>query len=413
MWTVVIFIEENSIETIPLKWLLGGDGNLAYWPSVKGLKLNSMIVNCAEPTSNWEIFEIRFPNNTKKIYDNFLKARKACNRKTEESDVLSEGDYSLKRLRKQKKMESSDEEEDCFLSRLPNPPALPNNSLFSPVATKPVLQLKSSSTDENTLFEDINSPSSSNSTPRVDIIAFEPAFEPQFSSCSGPVNHSNRDLETPFPSTSNSIEIMDFMSHVDATDAMEMSKENSESTPKSKTTTSKSKVHGTPDNRILRQLVLLNHKVDLLSTDVTKILDKMTTDDTLVLEDTEIENYFPVKNDEELNNFELFLSEDRNHNKFIQYVTKLGGSTLPEAVRRTMERVISDDLIQQYSWLGQKHKKIFGILRMAQGMKDGIKRNKILQESVTEAGIECCMRNWMRHAKDRINKRSKKAAVIR
>ncbi|CAG9818608.1 unnamed protein product [Phaedon cochleariae] len=153
--------------------------------------------------------------------------------------------------------------------------------------------------------------------------------------------------------------------------------------------------------------------MDLISTDVTKLLDKMSTDDTLVLEDKEIEHHFPINNDEELNSFELFLSEDKNHNKFIQYVSRLGGSTLPEAVRRAMERVISDDLIQNYSWLGQKGKQNFGVLIMAQGMKDGIKRNKILQKSVTEASIECCMRNWMRHAKDRINKRSKKAAVIR
>lgn len=48
---------------------------------------------------------------------------------------------------------------------------------------------------------------------------------------------------------------------------------------------------------------------------------------------------------------------------------KLGGATLAEAVRRTMERVIEDDFIQQYSWLGQKQKKVFGALKTAQGMK--------------------------------------------
>lgn len=75
MWTVVIFIKENSIETIPLKWLLGSEGNLAYWPAVKGVKLNSMIVNCAEPSTNWDIFEIRFPNNTKKLYGEIVHSQ--------------------------------------------------------------------------------------------------------------------------------------------------------------------------------------------------------------------------------------------------------------------------------------------------------------------------------------------------
>lgn len=79
-------------------------------------------------------------------------------------------------------------------------------------------------------------------------------------------------------------------------------------------------MHYVSDNRILRQLVLLNHKVDSISSDVTKIIEKMTTDETIILEDTEIENYFPLKNDEELNDFELFLSDDRNHQKFVRYL---------------------------------------------------------------------------------------------
>ncbi|CAG9821292.1 unnamed protein product [Phaedon cochleariae] len=378
MWTVVIFVEENSIETVPLKWLIGTEENLSYWPAVKGIKLNSMIVNCAEPTRDWEIFEIRFPNNNKKTYDNFLKARMACSRMAEDSDVLSEGD-SLKRSRKPKKIYSSDEEEGCSQSRLPHPPALPDKSFVPPLK----------------------------------------------SSCSGLDVHVDDDVDISCPSTTSSmcsVEIIDHLSDVDSISMDNMGKENAESTPSICRTVKQ--VHGTPknvnhkqlnqsDNRILRQLVVLNHKVDMLSSDITKILEKMTTDNTLIPdEDVEMENYFPIKTDEELNNFELYLFNDRNHQKFTQYVTKLGGSTLSEAVRRAMERTVKDELIQQFSWMGQKQKNKFGDLKIAQAMKDGIKRNVILKDSVTEASIESCMKNWMRHAKDRLQKRAKKATTI-
>ncbi|CAG9820689.1 unnamed protein product [Phaedon cochleariae] len=360
MWTVVIFVEENSIETVPLKWLIGTEENLSYWPAVKGIKLNSMIVNCAEPTRDWEIFEIRFPNNNKKTYDNFLKARMACSRMAEDSDVLSEGD-SLKRSRKPKKIYSSDEEEGCSQSRLPHPPALPDKSFVSPSTSKSVV------TQNSMIDKDISLPRSNS---KVNIIAFVPPLK---SSCSGLDVHVDDDVDISCPSTTSSmcsVEIIDHLSDVDSISMDNMGKENSESTPSICRTVKQ--VHGTPknvnhkqlnqsDNRILRQLVVLNHKVDMLSSDITKILEKMTTDNTLIPdEDVEMENYFPIKTDEELNNFELYLFNDRNHQKFTQYVTKLGGSTLSEAVRRAMERTVKDELIQQFSWMGQKQKNKFG-----------------------------------------------------
>ncbi|CAH1117619.1 unnamed protein product [Phaedon cochleariae] len=369
MWTVVIFVEENSIETVPLKWLIGTEENLSYWPAVKGIKLNSMIVNCAEPTRDWEIFEIRFPNNNKKTYENFLKARMACSRMAEDSDVLSEGD-SLKRSRKPKKIYSSDEEEGCSQSRLPHPPALPDKSFVSPSTSKSVV------TQNSMIDKDISLPRSNS---KVNIIAFVPPLK---SSCSGLDVHVDDDVDISCPSTTSSmcsVEIIDHLSDVDSISMDNMGKENSESTPSICRTVKQ--VHGTPknvnhkqlnqsDNRILRQLVVLNHKVDMLSSDITKILEKMTTDNTLIPdEDVEMENYFPIKTDEELNNFELYLFNDRNHQKFTQYVTKLGGSTLSEAVRRAMERTVKDELIQQFSWMGQKQKNKFGDLKIAQAMK--------------------------------------------
>lgn len=63
MWAIVIFINENSVECVPLNWIV--QNNKCYWPPYKGSKLNSAIAICEEPEDNWILHKVRRINENK------------------------------------------------------------------------------------------------------------------------------------------------------------------------------------------------------------------------------------------------------------------------------------------------------------------------------------------------------------
>jgi hypothetical protein len=56
-WTVVHFIEEESVEAVPTSWI---HGETCYWPPFIGSKLTHCISNCEKPVLNtWTLHKIR------------------------------------------------------------------------------------------------------------------------------------------------------------------------------------------------------------------------------------------------------------------------------------------------------------------------------------------------------------------
>lgn len=67
MWTVVIFIDENSVEVIPTSWLIPNK-NLCFWPPNDD-RIATKIGGCVEPDAKtWKLFKIRFPGGNMKSY---------------------------------------------------------------------------------------------------------------------------------------------------------------------------------------------------------------------------------------------------------------------------------------------------------------------------------------------------------
>lgn len=75
------------------------------------------------------------------------------------------------------------------------------------------------------------------------------------------------------------------------------------------------------DSRVLRQLVLINNKIDNLSKDICCILEKQERLDrasTMTTEDGEaIDQDFPLKSVEEIDNFEEALQNKEYYAKFV------------------------------------------------------------------------------------------------
>lgn len=55
-WTVVKFIEENSVEAIPTTWLVGSDH--CYWPSYTQQKIQHVIKRHEEANTCWPLHRI-------------------------------------------------------------------------------------------------------------------------------------------------------------------------------------------------------------------------------------------------------------------------------------------------------------------------------------------------------------------
>lgn len=62
-WTVVKFIEENSVEAVPTSWIK--DNKHCLWPSLQYNKVIQAIRNNQEPDVDWPLYEITiFRNST-------------------------------------------------------------------------------------------------------------------------------------------------------------------------------------------------------------------------------------------------------------------------------------------------------------------------------------------------------------
>nr|XP_023013060.1 uncharacterized protein LOC111503073 isoform X3 [Leptinotarsa decemlineata] len=109
-WTIVEFIEENSVEAVPTTWLLGS--HKCYWPPFPKEKLVSSIRKNEGPNTCWPLHDIvRFGDAT---YDDYLLART----KTKKAEIYSE-------------LNSDTDEETYFSPKLPQPPKIHNKELPS------------------------------------------------------------------------------------------------------------------------------------------------------------------------------------------------------------------------------------------------------------------------------------------
>lgn len=76
MWQIVIFMKDNTIECVPVKWIFENESKklCCYWPPCKSsIKLNSMLTSCAELEAHWEIYCIEIFGE--KIYGMILIMR--------------------------------------------------------------------------------------------------------------------------------------------------------------------------------------------------------------------------------------------------------------------------------------------------------------------------------------------------
>ncbi|CAG9818137.1 unnamed protein product [Phaedon cochleariae] len=125
-WTVVLFLKDSSISTVPSKWLssLTGENKEleCFWPNKK---IRQHIQNASDANEEWQKFKVKILHETDD-YDAAKDFEKSCSG-GESSDST---DNILTGSRKRKCVKNTDfisgdissDEDDCYLSPLPKVP---------------------------------------------------------------------------------------------------------------------------------------------------------------------------------------------------------------------------------------------------------------------------------------------------
>ncbi|KAK4882254.1 hypothetical protein RN001_005573 [Aquatica leii] len=83
-------------------------------------------------------------------------------------------------------------------------------------------------------------------------------------------------------------------------------------------------------------------------------------------------------------------------------ISKIGGCNVPEFIKRVLPKILSNEVASCYSWFGLKKKKIFGKLLLSQVI---IRAGLHIFQTETSKSIEEAIKNWLRRAKERIEKK--------
>ncbi|KAL5246025.1 hypothetical protein ACI65C_013433 [Semiaphis heraclei] len=116
-----------------------------------------------------------------------------------------------------------------------------------------------------------------------------------------------------------------------------------------------------------------------------------------------------IDNDEDLNNMEEKLINDKPYrNAVITLLSRFVGNTLPETIRKIMQRLFTDQFLSKYSFVGFKGKNQFSTLQSCSIIYDVVRTMKKFKDTAN-IDIEKPIKNWMAQATPRIKKLAEKS----
>ncbi|XP_011884129.1 PREDICTED: uncharacterized protein LOC105571264, partial [Vollenhovia emeryi] len=157
--------------------------------------------------------------------------------------------------------------------------------------------------------------------------------------------------------------------------------------------------------RIFKELFLLSQvtrdcceelKVALLQKDV----DKLNENEATFLSTF----HFPLKCMEELNEVEEYLREPNRFLSTVKELSKIGGTTPYDFVKRCVSLLLKNRFAERYSWHGAKKKQIFGKLTLANVL---LESGQLCKAVTNRKEIEEAIKAWLRRAKERADKEEK------
>ncbi|CAG9817678.1 unnamed protein product [Phaedon cochleariae] len=371
-WRVVHFISEDSVEAVPMNWIINKVS--CYWPQQHLLKV--AIPKCLPPENSWKIHSIRIIGE---IYDDLVTAKIKASKAMYTSDINSDVEKGIGHRKKKANSKytldlyDSDETNiDIDLDESRDESNIERSVLLSPRNSKHHM-IEAEKTD------DLEVPIL---TPRNTMIP----------------NYSNIRDDSDEELMSNIIAEADDNNH----NASRTNADKSTVTPKKiSEETGFEKLLKINFNHVFRQLSLINFKLDEVIKDMNSGM-LQTTNEVDIAESFFTKFEFPISTLEDLNDFEAYLKNDENKIKVTKELSSIGGSSHKIMVKRIMDKVLSNEVGQSFSWLGFKMKKNFSVLLISQVIIDAVISLKTMK--VTRADVEASIKFWLLKSKERREK---------
>ncbi|XP_064458910.1 uncharacterized protein LOC135369208 [Ornithodoros turicata] len=107
----------------------------------------------------------------------------------------------------------------------------------------------------------------------------------------------------------------------------------------------------------------------------------------------------PFASSEDFEQFDSSLSEERKL-LLAQELVCIGGNDVGHATRNILAYMLTNRVAEEYSWFGQKGKKKFCTLHAPLVIFEAIRMNRKFS-GATRTEVECSIKSWLRHAKER------------
>ncbi|XP_066590159.1 uncharacterized protein [Prorops nasuta] len=133
---------------------------------------------------------------------------------------------------------------------------------------------------------------------------------------------------------------------------------------------------------------------------IIRYLQRNNENDVAVTETESVLNKFdfPLKTIADLQCLEDYLDNTNNKLILTRELTKIGGITYKHMAKRIMIKILSNEVAEQYSWVGFKGKNNFSILRIAIVITDAKQKT---HRTTTLSEIESVLKGWLVKAKFR------------
>ncbi|CAG9773379.1 unnamed protein product [Ceutorhynchus assimilis] len=387
MWAVVNFDEENAVEVVPYSWIIEKN-NKCYWPrNLTKDQTAEAIKNLVDPQSDWVAYRMRILGK----YDTFEKANKKAS-KAQNTDILTSTNDDEAVLKKRKRVK---------------PPKYVSES-SSEISSGTETKTKAKHNRESSGYNLRSSASSVTENEDTSLIKKPPRFpnieknqsvltkKSGASQVSLDVNEING---SPSGSSTHSAPLMDMDGKNNRNSSGSLFK------PTKKPT--QLNVRKAFKRLVLRQLYSIQDRLDTQAKLLKKLGKKIDNNGQEILENDEnvlIDITFPLSHSLQMEELEEFLKSDNNCTSLVKLLTRLGGSSVKVMTTRILYHVLTNEVAMEYSWEGQKGKKKFKELKLANVIFKAVRGNQRTQLAQDDEIIKY-IKGFLVRAKERTKKK--------
>ncbi|XP_066499331.1 uncharacterized protein [Hoplias malabaricus] len=421
MYLLVEFTEEGTTSPLPKDWVIN---DLAWWPSYKDQSTFLRSIKNREipkPDKGWTQHQVRVLYESDKLDNVTRKWKASCNT----SDLNSDEETRKKsRSRKRPCWWSDEDDEDSSITKrpknkFPQPPKPPN--VPTPIP-KPHLTVKGKPV------------ASSYTSPSIHRVRQQPkeAYIRTLPSFQTPVPTVNQQQRKNNPRALSTVqtqytpsERMTPLSGQISVDTFQMSSPPIDGEQGDLRTLSSCRLSEpgydsipsdctSPRHATERCILEAIGEVQLQLQHLTAVVQSMAGDrcrgllqQTQLEEDSE-ENLLPLQSAQDFEELENGLSNTATRKKTVSKLSLGGGQTMKKTIWRICEKVFTPHLAVSLNWCGRGDKRGIGLTRIKDVIVLSAMRNPQLSHP-NEAEAEKAIKDWLRLAPDRVNRRRPRA----